>query len=76
MTPPPEGWPTKAKEAPSAHEVRTEPAGNQPSMSMSREKTIGNPILMIDNRWHGIHPCCWSTFFRFCCAIESRVADT
>ena len=32
---PPKGWPTKAKEAPSTHEVRLTAVGNQPSISMS-----------------------------------------
>ena len=36
MTPSLEGWPTKAKEAPSPHEVRLAPAGHQPSISKSR----------------------------------------
>ena len=35
VTPSLEGWPTKAKEAPSPHEVRLTPAGHQPSILMS-----------------------------------------
>ena len=36
MTPLLEGLPTKAKEAPSPHEVRLAPLENQPSILMSR----------------------------------------
>ena len=50
LTPSPEWWPTNANEASSPHELRTELAENQPSMLMSRGKTIGNPILVIDNQ--------------------------
>ena len=30
-----ERWPTKTKEALSSHEIKTDPAGHQPSISMS-----------------------------------------
>ena len=38
MTPSLERSPTKAKEAPFPHEVKTGPAGHQPSISMSQGK--------------------------------------
>ena len=31
MIPSLEGWPTKPKEAPSPHEVKTDPTGHQPN---------------------------------------------
>ena len=62
MTPSPEGWPTKTKEAPFTYEVRTEPTGHQPSMPMSWGKTTANPTLVIGTRWRGIHPCWWPPF--------------
>ena len=37
VTPSIEGWPTKAKEAPSPQRGKTDPAGHQPSILMSWE---------------------------------------
>ena len=38
VTPSIEGWPTKAKEAPSPQRGKTDPAGHQPSILMSWER--------------------------------------
>ena len=40
MTPSLEGWPIKAKVAPYPHEVRLNPAGHQPSISMSSQLNV------------------------------------
>ena len=55
MTPSLEGWPTKAKEAPSPHEVRLAPLDTNPVFSKSRGKIIkklsnvlpGKPLITI-----------------------------
>ena len=51
MIPSLEGWPTKAKEAPSPHEVKTGPAGHQPSNSKSR----GEKFQALRNSWYSFH---------------------
>ena len=45
MTPSLEGWPAKAKEGPSPHEVRLGPTGHQPIILMPR----GNNVPLMSN---------------------------
>ena len=45
MTPSLEGWPTKAKEAPSPHEVRLAPQDTNPVFNVSRENSTVSKIF-------------------------------
>ena len=47
MTPSLEGWPTKAKEAPSPHEVRLAPLDTNPVFSKSRSFQNHLPAYII-----------------------------
>ena len=46
MTPSLEGWPTKAKEAPSPHEVRLTPLDTNPVFLMSRGMSQGMSSIL------------------------------
>ena len=49
MTPSPEGWPTKAKEAPSPHEVKLAPLDTNPVFQRLKLKMINVLFLWYEN---------------------------